>query len=104
MLEIEDRGIVFDAAARPPAERIAFFTSLCTLQSGDLLCGFQVGPGKHAPTAALGLCRSRDGGATWQRVAARFDSSVGGVPGSLSGPEVVEVEPGKLLLFTTWFD
>ena len=45
---IEDRGVIFDATGRPPAERIAFFTSLCTLSSGVVLSGFQLGSGKHA--------------------------------------------------------
>jgi hypothetical protein len=103
-MEIEARGLIFDATARPPAERIAFFTSLCPLSGGAFLAGFQVGSAKHAPGSTIRLCRSEDEGATWQELPARFETRLGGVPGSLGTPEAVEVEPGRLMLFATWFD
>src|SRR5436309_1306117 len=103
-MQVEARGLIYDATARPDAERIAFFTSLCPLRSGAILCSFQVGPSKHAPTATLRLCRSRDGGATWQELPFRFATALDGVPGSLAAGEMVETEPGRLLLFATWFD
>jgi hypothetical protein len=103
-VNVIDRGVIWDATTQPQSKRIAYFTSLCPLSSGNILCGFQVGPAKHAPTATLGLCRSRHGGATWQEVPARFETSLNGVPGSLAAGEMVETEPGQLLLFTTWFD
>jgi hypothetical protein len=103
-LQIEARGVIYDAAQAPASEAIAYFTSLCRLSSGTLLAGFQLGPGKHAPGNTARLCRSRDGGNTWQPLPHCFATSLAGVPGSLSGGEVVETQPGKLLLFTTWFD
>ena len=101
---VEDRGLIFDATGRPHSERIAYFTSLCPTQAGSLLAGFQVGPTKHAPTSTIRLCRSRDGGVSWKEMAARFETTFQGVPGSLAAGELVEVAPGRLLLFTTWFD
>lgn len=101
---VKARGIVYDATHRPDNRRIAFFTSLYALQSGILLCAFQVGSGKHSTDSTICLCRSQDGGNTWQAQAAQFDSVIDGLPGSLSGPALVEVEPGRLLLFATWFD
>ncbi|MDB5390273.1 MAG: hypothetical protein JWM11_5919 [Planctomycetaceae bacterium] len=101
---IEAQGIVYDATDQPGNRRIAFFTGLCALQSGDLLCPFQVGSGKHAVDSTLGLCRSQDGGNSWQILPVSFETMLNGVPGSLSGPALVEVEPGRLLLFATWFD
>src|SRR5579871_3550947 len=101
MFEIEGRGVIYDATGRPPAERIAFFTSLCPLQSGTLLCGFQLGSSKHAPDGTIRLCRSRDRGQSWQELSSQFVTSWNGVPGSLSAAEMVEVEPGRLLLFST---
>src|SRR5262249_35762088 len=77
---------------------------LWRLGSGAILGGFQGGPSKHAPTATARLCRSRDGGATWQELPARFETRLDGVPGSLAAAELVEAEPGRLLLFTTWYD
>jgi hypothetical protein len=103
-MQLEERGLIFDATNRPPAERVASFTSLCPLRSGAILAGFQLGPAKHAPTSTVRLCRSRDGGRTWQELPVRFPTTVDGVLGSLAGTEAVEVEPGRLLLFATWFD
>lgn len=104
MFRIEDRGLIYDATNRPAKERIAFFTSLCPLKSGTLLCGFQLGSSKHAPDGTIRLCRSRDRGRTWQELPFRFVTEHDGIPGSLSGAEMVEIEPGRLLLFSTWFD
>ncbi len=101
---IEARGTVYDPTSQPDTRRIAYFTSLCALRSGALLCAFQVGSGKHSIDSTLGLCRSRDGGETWQEVPIRIETVLDGVPGSLSGPALVEIEPGRLLLFATWFD
>jgi len=103
-MRIEDRGPVFDASDRPAHERVAAFVSLCTLQSGTVICGFQLGPRKHGPTSTIRFCRSSDNGATWSELPARFEQAIEGVPGSLSSGELVEVEPGRLLLLATWFD
>lgn len=103
-MQVEARGLVRDAARRPDSERIAFFTGLCPLASGTILCGFQVGSAKHATNATIRLCRSRDGGNSWHELPFRFATSLDGIPGSLAAAEVVEAEPGRLLLFTTWFD
>lgn len=103
-MHIEDRGMVYDARARPPSERVASFTSLCRLASGTLLCGFQIGQAKHSPDATIRLCRSHDGGRNWQIIAHRFPTVLAGVSGSLACAELIESISGRLLLFTTWFD
>src|SRR5262249_6307839 len=104
MLKLEDRGLVFDATLRPVNERIAFFTSLLVLRSGSVLCGFQNGPSKQSPTPTVRVCRSEDGGRAWYELTASFETAFGGVPGSLATAEFVEVKPGRLLLFSSWFD
>ncbi len=104
MFMIEVRGLIFDAARQPSQRRIACFTSLCTLADGTLLCGYQNGPAKHAPTSTLGLSRSLDGGRTWETLPAELETRVGGVDSSLAAGELVEVAPGRLLLVATWFD
>ncbi|MFO0888019.1 MAG: sialidase family protein [Isosphaeraceae bacterium] len=101
---VESRGLIHDATDRPEDERIAFFTSLCPLRSGTVLAGFQVGRAKHAPTSTIRVCRSRDGGETWSELPWRFETVLDGIPGSLATAEFVEAEPGRLLLFATWFD
>ncbi len=104
MFTIEGRGLIFDATLQPPAGRIACFTSLCMLRSGTILCGFQNGPGKHAATSTIRLCRSVDAGDTWESLPAVFETKIDGVPGSLGAAELVEAASGQLLLFATWFD
>ena len=101
---LESCGRIYDATRQSADRRIAFFTSLCRLESGAFLCVFQVGSGKHSVDSTLALCRSGDGGATWQQIPARFETTLDGVPGSLSAPTALEAEPGGLQLFATWFD
>ncbi len=104
MFTLEERGVIFDATQQPPSSRIAYFTSLCPLRSGTILCGCQTGPKKHASTSTNCLIRSTDDGRTWDVLPLRLETQFGGVSGSLAGPELVEVEPGRLLMLTTWFD
>lgn len=104
MFTIEDQGVIFDAANEPPERRIAYFTSLCALQSGVILCGFQNGPAKHAPTSTVRLCRSADRGRTWELLPAVFETEFPGARGSLGAAELIEAAPGRVLLFATWFD
>lgn len=104
MFNIESQGLTFDATTQPPQGRIAFFTALCVLRSGTVLCVFQNGPRKNAATGTVRLCRSGDGGRTWTLLPARFEASFAGVPGSVGAAELVEARPGRLLLFATWFD
>jgi hypothetical protein len=101
---VEDRGLIFDAGKAPPDQRIAFFTSLCVLASGKILAGFQNGPCKNSASSTIRLCRSGDGGCTWDAIPLEFVKELHGVPGSLSCAELVEVAPGRLLLFATWFN
>lgn len=103
-MHVQSRGLIFDATQEPVAGRIAFFPSLCVTQSAGILCAFQSGPIKNAPTSQIRLCRSLDAGTAWHEVPARFETTLEGVPGSLSAAELIEVEPGRLLLFATWFD
>lgn len=104
MFVVEDRGVIFDAAQQPVDRRIAYFTSLCPLASGAILCGCQNGATKHGATGTIRLLRSLDGGRTWDLLPTRFETTLGGVPGSLAAAELVEARPGRLLLFSTWFD
>ncbi|MBX3437850.1 MAG: exo-alpha-sialidase [Planctomycetaceae bacterium] len=103
-MRVEDRGLIYDATSRPRNERVASFISLCRLSSGAVLCGFQIGPGKHDVSSSIRICRSDDDGATWQELPARFSTVIDGIPGSLSSGELVETSPGRLLLYSTWFD
>lgn len=101
---IEERGLIYDAATASETERVAFFTALHRTSAGEWLCCFQVGPTKQAATSQLGLCSSSDGGRTWQRRPLNLPTTQDGIPGSLGTGEIIEPDPGRLLLFATWFD
>lgn len=103
-LKLEDRGLVYDAASHPAEEAVAAFTALCRMRDGELVASFQYGPQKHSLTANVRLCRSGDGGKTWQELPWKFRTELGGVPGSLGTGELVEGESGEWRLFSTWFD
>ncbi|MDA1236761.1 MAG: sialidase family protein [Acidobacteria bacterium] len=103
-MKVLERGLIYDASARPAHQRIAFFTGLCVLRSGAILSAFQVGSAKHSTDSTLRVCRSVDGGRTWSDLPSQFETTRGGVPGSMSAPALVETEPGRLLLVATWFD
>lgn len=103
-MNIEDRGVVYDASRKPKHECVATFPSLCMAGDGTLFSTFQVGSGKHALDSTMGLCRSRDGGRTWQEIPPGFGTKILGGPRSFACGELIETAPGKLLLVTTWFD
>lgn len=103
-MRVIDRGLVYDASNRPAPERISCFGSLRRLKNGDWLSGYAIGSKKQDPFGSIRWSRSTDGGQSWTQVPFRCDTTFGGVPGSLVGTEFLEIAPGKLLLFTTWFD
>jgi hypothetical protein len=104
MMQLESRGLIYDASGQPPESRVNAFTSVRRLKDGTLIAGHQSGPAKHAPTSTVRLHRSSDGGAHWEEIPFRFQTTLDGVPGSLSSGDLVELETGRLLLFGTWFD
>ena len=104
VMRVEARGLIFDAREVAEDEAVAYVTSLAPLESGTFLAGWQCGPGKHTPTNTIRLARSRDGAETWRRLAYRFETSWQGDPGSFLAAEMVEAEPGRLVLFTTWIN
>jgi len=104
-MKVEAHGLIYDATAnRPPHERIAFFTGLLPMSSGTILSSKQLGTSKHGADSTIRLHRSHDGGNTWHDTGARFPREIDGVPGSYAAGEMVEIERGKLMMFTTWFD
>jgi hypothetical protein len=103
-MQLEHRGLVFDASNRSADERTTCFTGLCPLSNGSLIASFQIGPTKHAPTSRIRLCRSDDSGSTWRELPARFSNTFEGVPGSLAAGELVETRAGELRVLATWFD
>lgn len=103
-MRVETRSVVYDAAAQRESGRVAFFDGVVKLASRTWLCGFTAGKTKHHYEGTIRLCRSRDGAQSWELAPWKFETRIGGAAGSLAGAELVEVEPGRLLLFTTWFD
>jgi hypothetical protein len=103
-MRAEHRSQVYDASSQAEGGRVAFFDGLLGLTAATWLCGFTAGRTKHDPEGTIRLCRSDDGAATWELMPLKFAGELEGMRGSLSGAELVDVEPGRLLLFTTWFD
>ena len=101
---IESTGLIYDARSATPERRIAFFPSLCTVSDGAILAGFQAGPAKNAATSTIRLARSTDAGRTWTAMPFEFETKLDGIQGGLGCAELVEAEPGRLLLFATWWD
>ncbi len=104
ILRIAERGIIRDAGLAEEHRKISYTTSLLSLRSGTVLAGCQSGPGKHTPNNTILLARSRDGGRTWTPLPHQFPTVYQGIPGSLLCASMVEASPGRILLFTTWFD
>ena len=103
-MHIEDRGLISDSRLRPAGQRASAFVGLARTRQGTLFCTFQNGPKKHAPTSTVRICRSRDGGRSWQELPFLLPTTFAGIPGSLGCGEIVEVSPGRLLLIATWMD
>ncbi|MDA0659532.1 MAG: hypothetical protein O2931_02970 [Planctomycetota bacterium] len=99
------QGVVYDATQQPGEHQVAFFDAICRLGNGDWICSFTIGAKKHDPAGTLALYRlRRDAADTWCKIPTTFSGTYCGTPGSLAGAEIVETSPGRLLLFTTWFD
>jgi hypothetical protein len=103
-MHIEDRGLISDSRLRPAGQRASAFVGLARTRQGTLFCTFQNGPKKHAATSTVRICRSRDGGHSWQELPFLLPTTFAGIPGSLGCGEIVEVSPGRLLLIATWMD
>ena len=103
-ISLEDAGLVYDARSRPTSESFCSFVSPCVLSNGTVLCSFQNGSRKHAVDSTVRICRSRDQGQTWSELPFQFERTLGGVPGSFSSGEIIEIRPGQLLMIATWFD
>jgi len=103
-MNVVEQGLIFDNSDAEASRKVTAFAALCVAGAGSIFSVSQIGPIKNAATSTLLLCRSHDRGRTWQTIDFKFEAQVDGVPGSLSGGEMVEVAPGRLLLIATWFD
>jgi len=101
---IEKSGVVCDTSKRSSLQRSAAFVGLAVTSRSYVFCTFQIGPAKNSPESSILIFRSSDQGETWMETGCRFNPVIAGVSGSYSSGEIIEVEPGRLLLFATWFD
>ena len=101
---IHSQGLIYDAANAAVEEAIAYYTSLCPLANGNWLAVWQCGRDKHSPDNTLRLGRSIDGAKSWQRLEVTLNRQFQQVQGSFLSGEMVEVSPGRILLFATWVD
>jgi hypothetical protein len=103
-MKLEARGVICDTRKRGDSQKAASFVTLSAAESGTIFCVFQIGPVKNAATSTLLVYRSYDQGCSWQEMSFRFEPKINGASGSFSSGQIVETEPGKLLLMATWFD
>jgi hypothetical protein len=103
-LHVKERGLIYDSASRPAGEQIACCTSLLPIDSAIWLAGFQIGPEKHSSNSHIRICRSADNGSHWTPIDVHLDHFWEGVPGSLTLGEMVQVQPGRVMIAATWFD
>ena len=103
-MKVEYRAVVYDAEVHGEAGQTSFFDSVRGLASGTWLSGCTTGKTKHHHEGTICVSRSRDDAVSWETLPWQFETKIDGVPGSLAGAEMVEVEPGRVLLFSTWFD
>jgi len=103
-MNVEYRAIIYDASRHGRDGQTAFFDSSRRLASGTWMSGYTTGKTKHHHKAIIRLSRSRDDAHSWETLPWRFQTQIDGVPGSLAGAEMVEPSPGRLLLFSTWYD
>jgi hypothetical protein len=103
-MKIEYQAVVYDATQHGDHGQTAFFDSVRGLSSGTWLSGCTAGKTKHHQEGTIQISRSRDSAHSWETLPWQFEKQLDGIPGSLAGAEMVEVEPGRVLLFSTWFD
>ncbi|MFP6762934.1 MAG: sialidase family protein, partial [Planctomycetaceae bacterium] len=103
-MKIEYQAVVYHGSRHGADGQIAFFDSSRRLSSGTWMSGYTTGKVKHHRQATIRLSRSRDDANSWETLPWKFRTDIDGVPGSLAGAEIVEPAPGRLLLFSTWFD
>jgi len=103
-MKIDYRAVIYNASQHGEAGQTSFFDSVRRLESGTWLSGCTTGKTKHHHEGTIRVSRSRDDAASWVTLPWKFETKQDGIPGSLAGAEMVEAEPGRVLLFSTWFD
>ena len=103
-MNIQYRAVVYDASQHGDDGQTAFFDCCRRLNSGTWMSGYTTGKTKHHHKATIRLSRSQDDASSWETLRWQFRTEIDGTPGSLAGAEMVEPSPGRLLLFSTWFD
>lgn len=71
-MHVNDTGIVFRNPIPHVWSRHAYFPSLVNLGDGELICAFVMAQAFEAEDARLHLCRSHDGGQTWEHEGRMF--------------------------------
>jgi len=73
-------------------------------QLGSIFSVFHIGADKLSVNCNLIVCRSKDQGRTWVELPFRFETRISDIDGCIPAGELVEVEPGRLMLICTWYD
>lgn len=103
-MRVIDRGIIFDAGQAPPHRRFCSFTSLLRMADDRLLVAFRAGSSKDSPDENILICQSTDEGRHWELIFEGLPLEYAGVRGAWRAGALIELEPGHLLGYFTWFD
>jgi hypothetical protein len=103
-MNIDARGIIFDADQAPADCRSCAFTSVTRLTNGDLLVAFRIGTGRDTPDGRLRIMRSRDEGDHWETLHPGMSAHVDGVEGNLYSGYFTELASDCLIGAFVWVD
>src|SRR6478735_3774647 len=103
-MRIKERGVIFDGASAPSNEKSCAFTSLVWLRNGYLLVGCRLGSGRDTPDGRVMVMRSRDEGASWERLHGGLTATIDGIHGNLYSGHFTELTPDRLIGAFCWVD
>lgn len=101
---VVERGTVFLDTDPNSQTSVACYPTLARLSDGRILCTFRVGKAKDGADESLRIAESTDEGRTWRAIPFSPDTTLNGVPGSMSLGSIVEAAPGELVMVSSWIN
>ncbi len=102
-MEVVERSVV--SAAEPGTSRaFATFPAFVVLADGSLLISYSIGSGKDTDDIDIELRRSTDGGRTWTKPVAPFETTVDSRRGSLKAAPITRLDGDHLIVAALWID
>ena len=103
-MKIVDKGIISRGKAGTAAA-ILCFPAVTSLTNNTLLATYRAGSSKDGADAQVAMCRSHNGGKSWEAATYPFPSAtIDGVFGTLGVAYLTELAPNRLLAAALWVD